>query len=53
MTEIKKDKLCWYCNGCNKEEIDGFEGIRNCKNFIVAIENWQELMRKELRNGKI
>jgi len=49
MTQIEKDKLCHYCMGCNKEEMELFEGTRNCKNFTPAIENWQELMIKELK----
>lgn len=49
MTEIKKDKLCYYCNGCNKEEINGFDGVRNCKNFMPAVANWNELMGRELK----
>lgn len=53
MTEIKKDKLCFYCMGCNKEEIELFNGVRNCKNFAPTIGNWQEFMRRELKIGKI
>lgn len=52
MTQIKKDKLCHYCMGCCQQQNDSFSGVRNCKNFTVAIENWQELMRKELKSEK-
>ncbi len=45
---IKKDKLCYYCLGCNKLETE-FGGVRNCKNFISGIQNWQDKIREELK----
>ncbi len=45
---IEKDKLCYYCLGCNKLETE-FEGVRNCKNFISGIQNWQDKIREELK----
>lgn len=52
MKQIKKDKICSYCLGCIQLEIEMFEGVRNCKNFIAGIDNWQELMRKVLKESK-
>ncbi|MGN1269371.1 MAG: hypothetical protein ACI4UU_00655 [Clostridia bacterium] len=49
MKQIKKDTVCYYCYGCNKLEQETFEGVRNCKNFISAIENWQGKLREELK----
>ncbi len=49
MKQLKKDMLCYYCHGCNKEENESFEGVRNCKVFVAGIDNWQEKFRKELK----
>lgn len=35
MKEIKKDKVCYYCYGCNLLEFESFEGKRNCKELIA------------------
>jgi len=52
MKQIEKDQLCYYCLSCNKLELKEFEGVRNCKNFIPGIANWQEKINKELRKTK-
>jgi len=49
MKQIEKDKLCVYCFGCNRLEQEQFEGVRNCKNFIGAIADWENKLREELR----
>lgn len=36
MKQIGKDKLCYYCLGCNRLEIPDFLGIMSCKNFIAG-----------------
>ena len=46
--ELKKDKLCYYCYGCNKLEIAEFKGVSRCKDFVSAIVDYQEKIREEL-----
>jgi len=52
MKQIEKDRLCAWCNGCNKLEIEEFEGVRNCANFAPCFENWQDEYRKALLKEK-
>ena len=49
MKQVEKDKLCKYCIGCNKLELEQFNGVRNCSNFIQAEPDWQKKMWKELK----
>lgn len=49
MKELKKGTLCKKCLGCNKLELEEFEGIYRCNNFISAIENWKEKYNNELK----
>ena len=49
MKQLEKDKLCKYCMGCNKLELEQFEGVHNCSNFIQAEPDWREKMWKELK----
>lgn len=49
MKQIKKNTLCYYCLGCNRLELEAFNGILRCKNFGAGIENWQEKLREELK----
>ena len=53
MKQIKKNALCYYCLGCNKQESEEYKPVMRCKRFAAAIENWQEKSRKELKkNGQ-
>lgn len=52
MEQIKKDALCYYCLGCNKQESEEYKPIIRCKNFIPGIENWQEKLREELKKSE-
>ena len=47
--ELKKDKLCFYCYGCNKLEIAEFKGVSRCKDFVSAVADYQEKIREELK----
>jgi len=47
MEQLKKDKLCFYCYGCNKLGTD-FKGVNRCKNFVSAVADYQEKIREEL-----
>ena len=49
MKQIKKDKLCFYCLGCQAEEQEEFKPVMRCKGFVPGIENWQEKLREELK----
>lgn len=50
MKQLDKDVLCYYCLGCNKEELENFNGVKNCKTFIVG-RNTKEFYEK-LKEGK-
>ena len=52
MEQLKKDKVCFYCYGCNKLEIDQFKGVSRCKYFVSAIVDYQEKIREELKKIK-
>nr|DAI65616.1 MAG TPA: hypothetical protein [Caudoviricetes sp.] len=52
MKQIKKNTLCYYCLGCNKQESEEYKPVIRCKNFIQGIENWQEKLRKELKKSE-
>lgn len=52
MKQIKKNTLCYYCLGCNKQEEIDYKPVMRCKGFCAGIENWQELLRRELQNEK-
>lgn len=49
MKQLKKDTVCYYCLGCNRLEDENFNGVRNCKNMIQGITNWQEKIREEMK----
>lgn len=48
---ISKDKLCYYCYGCNKMELEYFNGTRNCRNFTSVTEEWEKQWREELKKN--
>lgn len=52
MKQIKKNTLCYYCLGCNKQEEIDYKPVMRCKGFVPGVENWQELLRRELQNEK-
>jgi hypothetical protein len=37
MKKIDKRYLCYWCMGCNAEELDNFEPKQRCKNFVSRI----------------
>lgn len=45
MQQIEDNKLCIYCLGCNKLEDEHFEGVMNCKNFMMG-ENIERFYKK-------
>jgi len=49
MKQLKADTICYYCLGCERLTNEQFDGVRNCKGFIPAMQNWQERLREELR----
>lgn len=52
MQQIEKNTLCYYCLGCNKQESEEYKSVMRCKNFVPGVENWQERLRKELKNSE-
>lgn len=49
MKQIKKNTLCYYCLGCNKQEDIDYKPVMRCKGFCAGVENWQELLGEELK----
>ena len=49
MKQLKADTICYYCYGCERLSDEQFNGARNCKGFMPAVEKWQEMMREELK----
>lgn len=36
MKQLEDNKICKYCYGCGKLELESFEGVMYCKNFMRA-----------------
>lgn len=53
MKQIKNNTLCFYCLGCNKQESEEFKPVLRCKDFAAGIEDWQEKLRKALKDEQI
>lgn len=53
MKQIKNNTLCFYCFGCNKLECEEFKPVLRCKDFVAGIEDWQEKLRKVLKDEQI
>ncbi len=53
MQQIKNNKLCTYCLGCNKLENEQFEGVMNCKGFVAGknIKEFYKRMKESDKNG--
>lgn len=49
MKQFDKDTLCYYCLGCNREEQENFNGVKNC-NIFVAGRDMKEFY-KRLKEG--
>lgn len=49
MKQIKKDTLCYYCLGCNKQENEDYKLVKRCNNFVSGYEDWQDKLREELK----
>lgn len=49
MKQIKKDTLCYYCLGCNKQESEDYKPVKRCNNFVSGYEDWQDKLREELK----
>jgi hypothetical protein len=52
MKQTKKNTLCYYCLGCNKQESEDYKPVMRCKSFTAAIEIWQENLREELKKSE-
>ena len=37
MKQIKQDKLCYSCYGCERLEQDNFNGVYRCENYIKGV----------------
>ena len=55
MKQLEKDKICYYCRGCNKLEDEKFAGVIKCKYFVTGRDTWYKdyiTAIKEKKNGK-
>ena len=52
MKQLKENTICKYCLGCNRLEIENFDGVKNCNGFISAYSDWQERYYKALKEEK-
>lgn len=50
MEQIPKNKLCYYCMGCNQQGNSDYKPVNRCNDFMAGIENWQEKLREEQKN---
>lgn len=37
MEQIGKDRLCFTCYGCNRLEVDYFNGVYRCKDYEKGV----------------
>lgn len=51
MKEIDKKYICYYCLGCNAEELNSFTPRQRCKNFVAGYKNWEKMWREELKKS--
>ncbi len=49
MKQLERDTVCYYCYGCNRLEQENFKGVRNCKDLMPAVADWQDKIREELK----
>ena len=52
MKQVEKNTICYYCLGCSKQENDDYKPVMRCKSFVAGIENWQEMLREELKKSE-
>lgn len=50
MKQLEDNKICKYCYGCNRLEVQDFEGVISCKYFVQATE--LDKYYKKLREDK-
>ena len=52
MKQIDNKKLCLYCLGCNKLEVESFDGVMRCKYFVTGQADWQEKWKEALKSSE-
>ncbi len=52
MKQLKGDTVCKYCYGCNKLELENFNGVKHCKGFLPAYIDWQKKFYKALKEDE-
>lgn len=52
MKQIRDNYICYFCYGCNYQELEEYKPKRNCKDFIPAYKEWQEKYYKSLKGKK-
>lgn len=52
MTQLEDNTICILCYGCNRLLLEDFKGVKNCKGFLPAYEDWQEKFYQGLKNVK-
>ena len=49
MKQLKDNTACKYCYGCNKLELEDFNGVKYCKGFLPAYIDWHKRYYKALK----
>lgn len=52
MKQLEEDIICKYCYGCNRLELEEFNGVKGCQGFLPAYEDWEERYYKALKEKK-
>ena len=52
MKQLKDSTVCKYCYGCNKLELEDFNGVKYCKGFLPAYIDWYKKYYKALKEEK-
>lgn len=52
MKQLEDKHICKYCWGCIAEELENFKPKMNCKIFVPAYSDWQEIYYKALKEDK-
>jgi len=54
MKQFENDKICKYCYGCNKLELEDFNGVVRCNNFMQGkdMAEYYKEIRRNRQGGK-
>jgi hypothetical protein len=50
MKQIDKKYLCYTCYGCNRLELETFQGVYRCKNYIKGAKENEQVQKQKSTN---